>query len=80
MPCRVEGLALIFVIRLFIKLFFKNVRHPLLWNRLERLQGISGSSVGGEEAKVALPKTLSTFPNKTPGAEYQATRQYHERI
>jgi hypothetical protein len=71
-----HGLTLIVVIRLVIKLLFKHVLGPLLCNRLKRLQGIASSSVGREEAWVALPETLSTSPKKTLGAEYKATRQY----
>jgi hypothetical protein len=65
MLCRVARLTLIVVIRLVIKLLFKHVLGPLLRNRLKRLQGIASSSVGREEAWVALPETLSAPKRNT---------------
>lgn len=80
MLCWVARSTLLVVVCLVVELLFHHVVDSLLRHRMQRLKGISGGSIGGEEARVRLSETLSAFPKTTTYVENEATGNDRQRI
>jgi hypothetical protein len=78
--CRVGRSTFLVVVCLVIELLFKHIVDSLLRHRVQRLKGITGGSIGGEETQARLSETLSASPKATACVEHEATHKDCQRM
>jgi hypothetical protein len=65
MLCWIGRAAFVVVVRFVIPLLREHVVDSLLSHRVQRLKGIAGGGIGGEEASIRPSETLPASPKTT---------------